>query len=336
MDSLAGRFPCFPLEVRFIFGWVGGGGGELKKRMPATTICFANIKGGVGKTTLATNVAHVLSTRRETRVLLVDMDPQINATTALLPFSKAQNFRTTHHSVRNFFDPVGEVVKADPEAGVDGNEFSTLAQIEPREVGRAPTNKGFDLVLGSMDLALLELNGSGNAAVAGKLREGLVAIGAYDDYDYIVIDTPPTPSINLRAGLSAADYFVSPSRGDFLSVQGLALFHRIYDILGFTDDAVPLTAKPLGVILSMEGEQNLEKGQKLFTKAMAKVERLPEFFDPFRNGLRYYRSISSGQAKQRLILELGLPANSAKREIRRISNELLSRISRARKEADHG
>ncbi len=57
--------------------------------MPATTICFANITGGVGKTTLATNVAHVIAEKGK-QVLFVDMDPQINATTTLMPFKLVQ------------------------------------------------------------------------------------------------------------------------------------------------------------------------------------------------------------------------------------------------------
>lgn len=308
--------------------------------MAATTICFANIKGGVGKTTLAVNVAHFLARKREKKVLVVDIDPQLNASTSVLPFRETVIRRLTHHSVRNFFHPTGEVVELPPGGGQDPelaevirSHGGNLKSVQPGEVKAVTTQKGFDLLLGSMDLALLELNHDPEAR--GKLRAGLEAVGAYEVYDFIVIDTPPTPSTYLISALVAADYFVAPSRGDFLSAQGLALFRRVYHALQHTDRKPFIRARPLGVILSMvESEGHYNEGQLLMKRASQREKEYPEFFEPFNAALWTYRSISQGLDRQRLILDLPLHRPRPKEQLEKIGRELLSRITEARK--SHG
>ncbi len=290
--------------------------------MSASIICFANIKGGVGKTTLTINVAHALATELQQRVLVVDMDPQINATTALLPFNVSQSVRETHGSVYQFFDQRG------PGKGLDAHTLQ-----RPKPVRPVSTGKGFDLIPGALDTAFLELRLPGDTPPLNfnALSDGLKAAGVLDRYDHILIDTPPTPSFYLVAALKAATHFVIPTRHDHLSVQGVGLFARVFRALCEHQD-FGITAKPLGVVLTLtqnpaqerEGRERLEKSARdpnLFR---------PEIFEVFDGCLPLCAAITRDQADQRLIKELRKSASvdNALVELRKITGELSRKLAR--------
>jgi chromosome partitioning protein len=287
--------------------------------MSASIICFANIKGGVGKTTLAINVAHALAKELVRRVLVVDMDPQINATTALLPFPVIQGFRETHGSVYQLFD----------NAGVGtGLDLKTL--IPPEKVRPVPTGKGFDLLIGALDTAFLELRlpSSKPALDFDALKRGLQRCGVMEQYDHIIIDTPPTPSFYLVASLKAATHFVVPSRHDYLSIQGLGLFARVYRTLHDHRD-LAITAQPLGVVLTMvqNGAQEREGLKRLEGLAHGNQDCPPAFFEPFAGTLPVSVAVARDQEKQRLIRE-GRPGNAASVALGKIVTELNRKLGR--------
>ncbi len=290
--------------------------------MNASTICFANIKGGVGKTTLAINVAHVLANELGRRVLVVDMDPQLNATTALLPFPAIQRFRDSHRSVHQFFDSRGNGCGLSPDA------------LDPAgEVRPAPTGKGFDLILGALDTAFLELRTLDGAKTLDQaaLREGLRRIGAYETYDHILIDTPPTPSVYLVASLLAADHFVAPTKPDHLSIQGLGLFARVYKTLCDHQDFA-ITARPLGVVLTLAQTPAQERDGRKQIEQIAREARFfrPEFFEVFDGCLPQCAAVTREQADQKLILELRRsgPVRAAATALRKIAGELSRKLAR--------
>lgn len=290
--------------------------------MSASTICFANIKGGVGKTTLAINVAHALATELGRRVLVVDMDPQLNATTALLPYDKVQSYRQTHGSVYQLFDP------RSTGTGLDPHTLSPAGAVLP-----VPTGKGFDLILGALDTAFLELRLPGNGPNLDfeALRDGLRACGVFEQYDHILIDTPPTPSVYLVAALKAATHFVVPTRHDHLSIQGLGLFARVYKTLCDHRDYA-ITAKPLGVVLTLAQNAAQEReGRIRLEKISEKADYFrPEFFDVFDGCLPLCAAITKDQADHRLILELrrSTPVNNAVTSLRKITGELSRKLAR--------
>ena len=166
-----------------------------------------NQKGGVGKTTTAVNLSAGLALRGQ-RVLLVDCDPQGNATTGL-GVDKGQA-ETTLYEV--FVDAVDS-----PDA--------------PTAIHKAIVNisKGLDLVPATLDLAGAEpilLSAVGKELI---LRDALEPIK--DDYDWIVFDAPPSLGLLTINILSASDGVLVPMQCEFYALEGLSQLLKTVDVV---------------------------------------------------------------------------------------------------------
>ncbi len=156
-----------------------------------TVYAFANQKGGVGKTTTAVNIAAYL-TVREKRVLLVDIDPQANATSSL---------------------------------GVDRAEiqysiYDALLGEVPLEQALLLTKRlHLDLIPSSPELAGAEVELVGAQNREFLLSELIKPIG--DKYDYIFVDSPPSLGLLTLNALVAADGVIIPIQCEYLALEGL-------------------------------------------------------------------------------------------------------------------
>lgn len=153
------------------------------------TICFANHKGGVGKTTSTLNVGQVLASRGF-RVLLIDSDSQTNLT---MSFAR----QGERH--------LGELLES------DGNVPITEL-IEP-------VGEGLSLVAASARLQMVEKLMAGTSGLEFVLREALETIEA--DYDYCLIDTPPSLGGITYSALIAADAVFVPMQPEYFGYNGL-------------------------------------------------------------------------------------------------------------------
>lgn len=188
---------------------------------PMKTISFVNMKGGVGKTTLALNVADCLARTHNKKVVVIDVDPQFNATQCLFsPEEYVQLLKDGVDTVLNVFDtdikPIASAVTG-------------AAQSEPKELcGIQLQKKGLLWTLpGNIDLYRLEMTtGEGREfAIQRLVEENLEPAG----FDYAIIDTPPTPSMWMTSALIASDYFVIPVKPDPLSLIGIDLLRAIIE-----------------------------------------------------------------------------------------------------------
>ena len=169
--------------------------------MSARIIAFANQKGGVGKTTSAINLAAALAQRNK-RVLLLDLDPQGNASTGL-GISQFQR-RINIYQV-----------------------FANEGLLEEAEV--ATDLEFLKVVPATVDLAAAEFELAGQAGHEFILKQKLAPrLGAYD---YIIIDCPPSLGVLTLNGLVAADSIIVPMQCEFYALEGLSHLLKTTDLI---------------------------------------------------------------------------------------------------------
>lgn len=182
------------------------------------TVAFVNMKGGVGKTTLAVNVADALNRRHDMSVLLVDLDPQFNATQCL--YSGEQYVEDVRSGGDTIVDIFREAVveDIDPVKGVVKKKQKDFKDVKPWVF-----RDGFDIIPGNLGIYRIDMgHGQGKEL---RLRRYLQQHAG--KYDYVIIDTPPTPSHYMNAGLLASDYYLVPVKPEPLSRVGIDLLSGV-------------------------------------------------------------------------------------------------------------
>tara|TARA_Y200000002_G_scaffold130386_1_gene107416 strand:+ start:8020 stop:8820 length:801 start_codon:yes stop_codon:yes gene_type:complete len=167
-------------------------------------ISIINQKGGVGKTTTVINLAAGLSMRGK-KILVIDLDPQGNATTGL-GLSNTANSELTIYSVLNGNKKISEVIQG--------------------------TNiKNLNLITSNVDLSGLEVETAGDSRRAFKLKDELSSIlnDSRAFYDYILIDCPPSLSLLTIMALVASDELVVPLQTEFFALEGLTQLMKTID-----------------------------------------------------------------------------------------------------------
>jgi len=206
----------------------------------ARVVAISNQKGGVGKTTTAVNLAASMAVA-EQRVLLIDLDPQGNATSGM-----GAERRSTRSLYPVLFGEaaLGEVI-LDTEL--------PFLQIVPA----------------SPDLAGVEVELVDDPERAVRLRDALPAVR--DGYDYIFLDCPPSLGILTINALAAADVVLVPMQAEYYALEGLSdLVGTIERVRGNLNPALRL----YGVLLTMFDTRN-----NLSNQVAAEVRRHFHVFD---------------------------------------------------------
>ena len=201
--------------------------------MDKKIISVINQKGGVGKTTTVINLAAGL-TMKGKKILVIDLDPQGNATTGL-GLSNTENSELTIYNVLNGNKKISEVIQP--------TKFNNL-----------------NLVSSNVDLSGLELETAGDSRRAFKLKDELVSIlnDSGSLYDYILIDCPPSLSLLTIMALVASDALVVPLQTEFFALEGLTqLMKTIERIKSNLNPSLDIR----GILLTMYDKRNKLSGE---------------------------------------------------------------------------
>jgi len=201
---------------------VPGSGPQVR---PLRVLVVANQKGGVGKTTTAINLGTALAAVGE-RVLLIDSDPQGNASTGL-GVGRAQR-KTTLYDVLMGEKPLGEAIVPSSVPGLD---------LTPSH----PDLSGVELELGSAPRR------------SYRLRDALHGVREAGDYTYVLIDCPPSLNLLTVNAMAAADAVLVPLQCEFFALEGLTQLMRTVDLVrGSLNPKLEIQ----GVVLTMYDRRN--------------------------------------------------------------------------------
>ena len=272
----------------------------------AKVISFINMKGGVGKTTLAVNVGYTLSEKYGKNVIIIDIDPQMNATQYILNEDQI------------------EKILEDPKKSIYGilSEEHTLPSIvETVNDSEIPSpifeiSERFHLIPSHLKIMAINLN-----EYPYRLQQ-YINENLRKKYDIIIIDSPPTISSYTKISLLASDAYVVPMKTDFLSFFGLPLLETYIERL---KKEFGNKAEFLGIILTM-----VRPDQKIYKIVKEKIQSQPRwrnklFSTELKDRTIVARALSpeSRESKSHYILNLG--EKDIEDQIVKITEELMRR-----------
>ena len=240
-------------------------------------ISITNQKGGVGKTTSAINIAYFIA-KKGFRTLLVDFDPQGNATSGL--------------GKNNLDFTMADVVSSEKQLGeiIIETEFSKLKI--------APSTP----ILANAEVELASAKGRFT-----RLKDALKSVES--DFDYVILDSPPSLSLLTVNGFIASDYLILPVQAEFYAMEGLG---QLLESMKLVKKGMNPNLELLGVLPTMVDSRTTLGGQvleeikkffpdKIFSNAIPRNIRLAEapshgvpigVYDRFSKGARAYKAVS--------------------------------------------
>jgi len=242
-------------------------------------ISIASQKGGVGKTTTAINLGACLA-QESKRVLVVDIDPQGNATSGL---------------------------------GINGNDQRTttyevlLGQAEVQGAIMATALATLDILPTGQRLSGAEVELVGMMARETRLRSSLVKVSA--EYDYVLVDSPPSLGLLTINALTASDSVLIPLQCEYLALEGLT---QLIGAIRLVQDHLNPALRIEGVLLTMFdarlnlSQQVAEEARKFFSDRVyrtviprnVRLSEAPSFgkpivlYDPHSTGAESYRDLA--------------------------------------------
>jgi chromosome partitioning protein len=215
----------------------------LRKRrvQMAQVISTINLKGGVGKTHTTVALAEITSAYFNKRVLVIDLDPQTNATVMLIGEDRWQALNQARHTLARLFEDA-----FDPENRVFNLEATRQRNVSDVQGAR------IDLLPSSLDL--IEIQDRLATIPPGRFyAQNPIDILAravrpiLDEYDFIFIDCPPNLGIITLNGLKISNAYIIPTIPDILSTYGIP---QIVTRVSQFSEQIAQTIEPLGIVVS--------------------------------------------------------------------------------------
>jgi chromosome partitioning protein len=270
------RFPNFPKPVADL------GSGPIfrrdqirswlrKRRVPMVTIIATiNLKGGVGKTTTTVAVAEILAAEFGKKVLLIDLDPQTNATIMLIPESRWLKLNEKGHTLAQLFKDA-----LDP----DNRQFDLQKTLQ-RGVSNVSAVTTLSLLPSSLDLIdvqdRLASMPSGRFYANNPIEILHRAVRPIiDEFDFVLIDCPPNLGIITLNGLRMSHGYIIPTIPDILSTYGIPqIVRRVNEF----STSIGEDIQPLGIVVC-KYQQNQSVHVNTLRRLRSQVSKDAPMFD---------------------------------------------------------
>lgn len=251
----------------------------------ALTIAVVNQKGGVGKTTTAANLSAALA-RLQKKVLVVDIDAQANLS-AHFGYSADENETPTMYDVLRHNKPIKEIL--------------------------VPIGENLTLAPGGLLLSAADLELGGVIGREALLRKALSAV--VDDYDFILIDCPPSLGLLSLNGLVASTRVIVPVQSEYLALHGV---RQLLDTIDQVRSAYNPSLKVGGVLLS------LHDSRRRLSKSVADTVR--EYFADlvFQTVIRTNVALAEAPARGTSIFEYDARSSGAE-DYEKLAKEVIQR-----------
>ena len=272
-----------------------------------------NLKGGVGKTTTTVAFAEFMSGVMGKSVLVIDLDPQTNATVMLIGENKWREINEREHTIARLFKDA-----LDP----DDRRFDYDATLQ-RGVSNVREARTIDLLPSSLDLIdvqdRLATIPSGQFFSINPIELLWRSVKSHlDEYDVVIVDCPPNLGIITLNGLRISNGFVIPTIPDVLSTYGIPQILRRVQLFS---NEIAEEIEPLGIVIT--------KYQANSTVHRNTTERLRVRADPpvFKTVIPQANQFSSAAEFGGLItLKQKWGYQDLANKLRRVTNEVVSRL----------
>jgi chromosome partitioning protein len=293
--------------------------GDSKEGRLGDTVSLLNMKGGVGKTTLAVNLASFAYSEGRNRVLLIDLDPQFNASQYLMDFRTWERHKTTRGTI-------ADILIESPKLQLKPRKETVPVK---RRIARlrssSTTSTYFDFLPSELALSHVVKN---PAQMEYKLEKILSSVR--DDYDLIFIDCAPTDSVLTTMALTASNFYLAPVRPDRFSILGFGNLQQT--VAQFKDSSNdPNDVRDLGIVFTqIRGNSPIE------TTCMNEVRSLAKDVDAyvFNSRLEFSNTFITAIQNQTPAHETRYARYELKASVRAIYREMLKRIEALKNESD--
>lgn len=170
-------------------------------------VSLVNLKGGVGKTAIAVNFSAYCGSQGY-RTLLVDLDPQTNATFSCIDVDAWKEHAEQYGSIANLL-------------GFRTQSRAESAEVHASDIIKEQVFEGVDLLCSHLDLFTIDLDLAGATGREFRLKRALDPI--MDNYDIIICDCPPNLTIPTQNALATSTHFIVPVSPDYLSGIGVGI-----------------------------------------------------------------------------------------------------------------
>jgi len=301
-------------------------------------VSFINMKGGVGKTTLTREIGYHLAYNLEKKVLLIDIDPQINLTQSVFKIfgyaqskkiaennkreakenegneskAKEKKYKITYASIQNIFN--GNLSSENPTE----NLKKVIVKLDDVPLSIIPGEFGLDFITRNLSSSQLE-NGLYNFIEKNKIRE---------NFDYILIDCPPTYSSYTIAALKTSDFYVIPVKPEAYSTLGVDMLEKVVKFL-IREDIPYFKDKPLknlGIIIT-----NVKQNEKVGIEEIIHDLKTSKKFK--RDGIKVFKNEFSynSQLESRLdyLIDKSKAEKYSKPNLKKLTEEFIDKIERS-------